>query len=76
MIKFNCFKKNTDLEVTKHIVLLKIISFNLVYTGRFIMYSGITKMFDRKTIGHVIFFFGEMSKTGYSSHHCHVTSLT
>jgi hypothetical protein len=22
------------------------------------------------------FFFGDMSKTGYSSHHCHVTSLT
>ena len=24
----------------------------------------------------MIFFFGDMSKTGYSSHHCHVTSLT
>ena len=22
------------------------------------------------------FFFGDMSKTGYSSHHCHMTSLT
>jgi hypothetical protein len=28
------------------------------------------------TLGPAIFFFGDMSKTGYSSHHCHVTSLT
>jgi hypothetical protein len=42
------------------------------------MYSGITKIYYRKTPGHVfskavnvIFFFGDMSKTGYSSHHCH-----
>jgi len=27
-------------------------------------------------ITSVIFFFGDMSKTGYSSHHCHMTSLT
>jgi hypothetical protein len=33
------------------------------------MYSGITKIYDRKTVGQVftIFFFGDMSKTGYSS---------
>jgi hypothetical protein len=24
-----------------------------MYTGRFIMYSGITKIFNRKTVGHV-----------------------
>jgi len=47
-------------------------------TGLFITYSGITKIYYRKTIGNVftIFFFGDMSKTGYSSHHCPVTSVT
>jgi hypothetical protein len=38
-----------------------------------------TKITDARgplTLRPVIFFFGYMSKTGYSSHHCRVTSLT
>jgi hypothetical protein len=48
------------------------------YTDLLLMNSGITKIHDRKTVEHVftIFFFGDMSKLGYSSHHCHVTLLT
>jgi hypothetical protein len=58
----------------------------LNYTGRFIMYSGITKIYDRKTIGHVftkleqiegttqIFFFQEVI-FHRSSHFCRWVSV-
>jgi hypothetical protein len=29
------------------------VNYNITCTGRFIMYSGITKIYGRKTVGHV-----------------------
>ena len=50
----NIIKKfHFNIPVRLHSVKSNLLKFHLCYTGRFIMYSGITKIYYRKTVGYV-----------------------
>jgi len=50
------FKERFHSKLYRNIVLYLVQSesYVKVYTGQFIMYSGITKIYYRKTIGHIL----------------------